>query len=58
MTKREIDYYFSNDGTRNDVRMRVFSKLADEEPGTGSGDRASKYIYFVETLNSGNKFIS
>jgi hypothetical protein len=55
MAKREIEYYFSNEGTRNDVRMRVVNKLSDEEPGTGSGDSASKYIYFVETLKSGDR---
>ena len=55
MAKREIEYYFSNEGTRNEVRMRVVNKLADEEPGTGSGDSASKYIYFVETLTSGDR---
>lgn len=55
MGKHEIDYFFSNEGTRNDVRMRVVNKLASEDPGTGTGNGASKYIYFVETLNSGDR---
>ena len=55
MAKHEITYCFSNEGTRNEVRMRVVDKLATEEPGTGSGDDASKYIYFVEQLNNGDR---
>ncbi len=55
MAKHEITYYFSNEGTRNEVRMRVVDKLATEEPGMGSGEDASKYIYFVEQLNSGDR---
>lgn len=51
----EIEYVFSNEGTRNDVRMRVVNKLAQEAPGTGSGTYASKYIYYVETLKSGDR---
>lgn len=55
MKKHEVDCYFSNEGTRNDVRMRVVNKLASEDPGTGTGNAASKYIYFVEALNSGER---
>lgn len=29
--------------------------LATEIPGTGSGDDASRYIYYVETLHSGQR---
>lgn len=55
MPRTEITYNFSNEGTRNEVRMRVVDKLASEEPGTGSGDNASKYIYYVETLANGDR---
>ncbi len=55
MIRKEIEYWFSNQGTRNEVRMRVVEKLAQEEPGTGKGDEASKYIYYVEKLNDGNR---
>lgn len=55
MALHRITHFFSNEGSRNDVRMRVVDLLATEEPGTGSGDNASKYIYYVETLNSGNR---
>lgn len=55
MAKHEVNFSFSNEGTRNEVRMRVIQKLAKEEPGTGNGDAASKYIYYVETLKDGNK---
>ncbi len=55
MPRNEITCSFSNEGTRNEVRMRVVEKLSKEEPGTGSGDCASKYIYYVETLNTGDR---
>ena len=35
--------------------MRMVSVIASEAPGTGGGDSASKYIYFVEPLNSGDR---
>lgn len=55
MSVNEITYFFSNEGTRNEVRMRVIDKLSQEYPGIGSGNNASKYIYYVETLNSGDR---
>lgn len=51
----EITHSFSNKGTRQDVRMRVVNQLSLETPGTGNGSNASKYIYYVETLNSGDR---
>ena len=47
MAKYEISHFFSNEGSRNEVRMRVIEKLSTEIPGTGSGDDASRYIYYV-----------
>lgn len=55
MARNYIDYTFSNEGTRNEVRMRVVNKLSEETPGTGNGDGASRYIYYVETLASGDR---
>lgn len=55
MAMHEITQFFSNEGTRNDVRMRVVNALSTEAPGTGTGDDASKYIYYVETLSSGDR---
>ena len=55
MSRHEITQFFSNEGTRNEVRMRVVDYLSTEEPGTGNGDDASKYIYFVEQLEDGNR---
>lgn len=53
--KHEVTKLFSNEGSRKDVRMRVVEAFAEEIPGTGSGDAASKYIYYVETLKDGNR---
>lgn len=55
MAKHEITHFFSNEGSRNDVRMRVVNFMAEEIPGAGKGDDASKYIYYVETLSDGNR---
>lgn len=55
MAKHEITKHFSNRGSRNEVRLRVVKVFSNEEPGTGNGDNASKYIYYVEILNDGNR---
>ena len=55
MSRTEITHFFSNEGTRNEVRMRVVDVLSRETPGTGREDDASKYIYFVEQLSSGDR---
>ena len=55
MARYEVTQFFSNEGTRNEVRMRVIDALSREVPGTGNGDDASKYIYYVETLASGDR---
>lgn len=53
MAEYEITTCFSNAGTRNEVRMRVVNKFAEEAPGKGKGDDASRYKYFVETIDDG-----
>ena len=55
MAECEININISNAGTRNEVRMRVVEQFALEEPGTGSGDDASKYTYYVETMQNGDR---
>ena len=55
MPKYEVSHFFSNEGSRNDVRMRVIEFFASEVPGTGRGDDAAQYIYYVETLNDGKR---
>lgn len=55
MALHKITQFFSNEGTRNDVRMRVVNVLSTEDPGTGTSDNASKYTYYVETLSSGDR---
>ena len=36
MERQYIEKWFSNEGTRNDVRKRVLDVFMDEEPGTGA----------------------
>ncbi|GHT16616.1 hypothetical protein AGMMS4956_19380 [Bacteroidia bacterium] len=55
MAEYVITQSFSNIGNRNDVRMRVVNKLSEEEYGSGRGNLASKYTYYVETLGDGNR---
>lgn len=38
------------DGTRNAIRMRLVHLFAKEDPGKGKKELASRYIYYVETL--------
>ena len=51
----KIEKFFSNYGTRNEVRERVIAEFLKEAPGTGNGENQSKYLYFVETLKDGNR---
>lgn len=52
---KKIEKFFSNSGTRNEVRERVITEFLQETPGTGNGDKQSKYLYYVETLSNGNR---
>ena len=55
MGKNEITIWFSNKGSRNEVRQRIIDVFIKEAPGKGSRDNASRYIYYVETLSDGNR---
>jgi hypothetical protein len=44
-----------NNGTRRQFRERVIQEFLKEEPGTGTGELAAKYTYFVETLEDGQR---
>lgn len=55
MERQYIEHWFSNEGTRNDVRKRVLEVLMEEAPGTGAGELSSKYTYYVETREDGNR---
>ena len=54
MPEYKIYQTFSNAGTQNEVRMRVINELSKETAGTGAGNNASRYTYFVEQLNNGS----
>lgn len=47
----EADLHIDNIGSRNDIRMEVVNILSTEEPGQGKDNLASRYTYYVETLN-------
>ena len=44
MSEKEICTFLSNEGSRNDVRMRVVNFLSKEKPGRGSGNEATRYL--------------
>ncbi len=41
--------------TRKEIRNFLIKKFLEEEPGTGKGEKCSKYIYYVEELQTGNR---
>lgn len=51
MPSYELNLHIDNIGSRNDIRMKVVNELAKELPGEGKNELASKYTYYVETLN-------
>lgn len=55
MAEHQINFNFDAVGDRNKVRMKVVNELSKEEPGQGKKDLASRYTYYVETLNDGNR---
>ena len=55
MAEFEITHSFFNEGTRNEVRMRVVEFLSKEESGIGNGDNVTRYTYYVETLQNGDR---
>ncbi len=55
MPEYTYEEFFSNQGTRNEVRMRVINRFAKEPHGEGTKDFASKHTYNVENLSNGEK---
>lgn len=53
MAEHEITQFFSNEGTRNEVRLRVVNALSLETPG--SSNETERYTYYVENLSDGNR---
>lgn len=47
----EFNLHIDNIGSRNDIRMKVVNELAKELCWEGKNELASKYTYYVETLN-------
>lgn len=53
MAEHEITRFFSNEGTRNEVRLRVVEAFSYEMPGVA--DEPERYTYYVEELKDGNR---
>lgn len=55
MPEYVVEHFFSNAPDRNTVRMRVVNRFSEEPPGTGRGRDASRFTYYVETVNDGRR---
>jgi len=55
MPETSLELLIKNEGSRNDIRMKVVDSLANEVPGKGKDDLASRYTYYVETLKDNNR---
>jgi len=55
MPSFELNFSLDNNKERNNLRMCVVEQLSKELCGKGKDDKATRYIYFVETLSSGDR---
>lgn len=55
MSENIINYTLKPDANRNRVRMNLVELFSNEKPGKGKDKLASRYTYFVETLQDGNR---
>lgn len=55
MPHYKVVLHVDNYGLPNDIRMKVVNAFSKEERGQGQGELASKYIYYVETLDDNRK---
>ena len=53
MAEHVITQFFSNEGSRNEVRLRVVNQFSTEQ--SGSTTETERYTYYVETLSDGNR---
>ena len=53
MSEHKISRLFSNEGTRDEVRLRVIHEFFKEKPGTMT--EVERYTYYVETCSDGNR---
>lgn len=47
--------FILNATNRFDIRKELIGKFLEELPGTGTGNETSKYTYYVEFLQDGNR---
>jgi hypothetical protein len=55
MTVHELNLHLDGNLSRRAQREKLIVEFLKEEPGTGKGELTSKYIYFVECLQDGNR---
>jgi len=51
----DITVKIPNVNSRQEVRKNVIHLFLREEPGTGTGENASRYNYYVESLRDGRR---
>ena len=51
----EINFVVRDYATRQDLRKTVINEFLEEQPGSGSDEKTSRYRYYVETLADGRR---
>ena len=55
MPSHEITITINGSLPRKELRRKVVEQFLSEEPGTGTGDKTSRYTYYVEKLQDGRR---
>jgi uncharacterized UPF0146 family protein len=52
---QELNFSVNGSLSRKELRKQIVEQFLLEEPGTGTGDNTSRYIYYVEKLHDGSR---
>lgn len=55
MNRNEIQLNINNNLGRAEIREKLILEFLKELPGTGKGENASRYLYYVEKLKDGRR---
>lgn len=55
MPTHELQFEIDGSLPRRELRKKTVEQFLLEEPGTGTGHRTSRYVYYVETLQDGRR---
>jgi len=55
MTRHELAIKIDGSLPRRELRKKVVEQFLLEEAGTGTGEKTSRYVYYVEELDDGSR---